>query len=62
MEVTLRILDLFFYEGPDVFFPIALALFKLNESPILKGLDGPSVLQKLKEAVYDPDVLLEVYF
>src|SRR5690606_29981482 len=50
----------FFYDGPNVLFPIALALFRINEKLILAADEATSIVTKLKESVYDCDQLLEI--
>jgi hypothetical protein len=53
-------LDCFFYEGPDILFPIALAIFKINEESIMSGKDGSRIAKKMKDHIYDSDELLDV--
>lgn len=61
-QVSLRILDCFFYEGPDILLPLALALFKLNEKLILEAKDGTKITDLLKKSDYDCEQLLKVIF
>ena len=62
MEVSLRILDCFFYDGPNILISFALALFKLKQNEILSLDDGTAVINLLRTNTYDCDELLRVAF
>ncbi len=59
-EASLRILDCFLYEGPNILFSFALALLKMNEKIILEADEGTAIATQLKEAVKDSEQLLQV--
>ncbi len=48
-DTSLRVMDLFFYEGRQVFFKIGLALFKTREEAILRENDPNRVVLLMKE-------------
>ncbi len=61
LEVSLRILDCFFgVDGPNILFPVGIALFRMNEQLIMMGQEGPTISAQVKEAVYDSDEMLPV--
>ncbi|KAJ1987956.1 hypothetical protein H4R33_002638 [Dimargaris cristalligena] len=49
VESVLRVWDCFFYEGSKVLFRVALALFKLNETPLLQTRDSLEQFQLVHE-------------
>jgi hypothetical protein len=57
-EVSLRILDCFFFDGPNILFGFALALFKMHESIILKLDEGTLIINLLRQNVSNVDQLL----
>lgn len=60
LELSLRILDCFFYEGPNVLFAFALSCFKINEELILESTDGPTIVKELKSTKYDCEKFVEL--
>ena len=60
LEVSLRIFDTFFYEGPNIFFNVGIMLFKLNEAVIMQSNDVSTLLNKIKGNTYDWEKLIEV--
>ncbi|KAJ6445369.1 GTPase-activating protein gyp3 [Purpureocillium lavendulum] len=65
IETTLRVWDVFFYEGSKTLFRIALAIFKTGESEI-KAVSDPmemfGVVQALPRRMLDANVLMETCF
>jgi hypothetical protein len=61
LEIALRIFDTFFYEGPNIFFTVAVTIFKLNENMILGSHDVSAMLNKIKGNTYDWNRLIEVW-
>ncbi|XP_052179015.1 uncharacterized protein LOC127792531 [Diospyros lotus] len=64
-ETTLRVWDVLFYEGAQVLFHVALAIFKMKEEELLLTCqlgDVISILQKTTHHLFDPDDLLTVAF
>lgn len=62
LEVSLRILDCFFYEGSNILFSFGIAMFRLNESTILNEKEGTVIVSKMKETIYDTYQLLNIAF
>ncbi|KAL8045528.1 hypothetical protein ABFX02_08G120100 [Erythranthe guttata] len=64
-ETTLRVWDILFYEGANVLFNVALAIFKMNEEELLvthQVGDVINVIQRTTHHLFDPDELLTVAF
>jgi uncharacterized membrane protein YgdD (TMEM256/DUF423 family) len=61
MEVSLRILDLFFYFGVDVLFCGYLALFEVKQEKILQLRDPEMLNDLLRDFDYDCDALIQVH-
>ncbi|KAL6538044.1 hypothetical protein OROGR_012032 [Orobanche gracilis] len=64
-ETTLRVWDILFYEGANVLFNVALAIFKMNEDELLMTHqvgDVINVIQRTTHHLFDPDELLTVVF
>jgi TBC1 domain family member 6 len=65
METTLRVWDVFFYEGSKTLFRIALTIFKLGEAEI-KAIADPmemfSVVQAMPRRLIDANGLIEACF
>ncbi|GFP84871.1 tbc1 domain family member 2a [Phtheirospermum japonicum] len=64
-ETTLRVWDILFYEGANVLFNVALAIFKMNEEELLithQVGDVINVIQRTTHRLFDPDELLMVAF
>ncbi|KAL0291709.1 UNVERIFIED_CONTAM: TBC1 domain family member 2B [Sesamum radiatum] len=64
-ETTLRVWDVLFYEGAQVLFNVALAIFKMNERQLLTTHhvgDVINVIQRSTHHLFDPDELLTVAF
>ncbi|KAM5354507.1 hypothetical protein ACJ41O_001154 [Fusarium nematophilum] len=65
IETTLRVWDVFFYEGSKTLFRIALAIFKLGESEI-KAVADPmemfGVVQAMPRRLIDANALMEACF
>ncbi|KAJ5174625.1 uncharacterized protein N7482_000502 [Penicillium canariense] len=65
LETTLRVWDVFFYEGSKTFFRVSLAIFKACERDIL-GVSDPmevfQVVQTLPKKLLDANALLEDCF
>ncbi|KAJ6241858.1 rab-gtpase-tbc domain-containing protein-related [Anaeramoeba flamelloides] len=64
-EITLRILDVFFFEGNKILFRVALALFKLSQKEILEQNEPGLLFMKIKELpnnVVSADNLLKCAF
>ncbi|KAI2611942.1 RabGAP/TBC [Hypoxylon sp. NC1633] len=65
IETTLRVWDVFFYEGSKTLFRIALAVFKLGESEI-KAVGDPmeifQVVQTIPRRLVDANGLIEACF
>ncbi|POR38795.1 GTPase-activating protein gyp3 [Tolypocladium paradoxum] len=65
IETTLRVWDVFFYEGSKTLFRIALAIFKSGESEI-KAVSDPmemfGVVQSLPRRMLDANALMEACF
>lgn len=65
VETTLRVWDVFFYEGSKTLFRIALAVFKLGESEI-KALADPmemfQLVQAMPRRMIDANELMEACF
>jgi len=57
LETTLRVWDVFFYEGSKTFFRVALAIFKASEKEILAVSDPTEVFQIVQTV---PKRLLDV--
>ncbi|KAG6312307.1 hypothetical protein E4U44_003468 [Claviceps purpurea] len=65
IETTLRVWDVFFYEGSKTLFRIALAIFKVGESEI-KSVKDPmemfGVVQAIPRRMIDANALMEACF
>ncbi|KAG9128699.1 hypothetical protein Leryth_022927 [Lithospermum erythrorhizon] len=64
-ETTLRVWDVLFYEGVQVLFNVALAIFKMNEEELLTVRhfgDVINIIQRTTHHLFDPDDLLTVAF
>lgn len=65
IETTLRVWDVFFYEGSKTLFRIALAIFKAGENEI-KAINDPmevfAVVQSLPRKMLDANLLMEICF
>ncbi|KAF7562670.1 hypothetical protein G7046_g1490 [Stylonectria norvegica] len=65
IETTLRVWDVFFYEGSKTLFRIALAIFKLGESEV-KSVSDPmemfGVVQTMPRRLIDANGLIEACF
>jgi hypothetical protein len=65
IETTLRVWDVFFYEGSKTLFRVSLAIFKNGESEI-KAVQDPmemfSVVQAIPRRMLDANLLLETCF
>ncbi|KAL6868747.1 hypothetical protein ACO1O0_000064 [Amphichorda felina] len=65
IETTLRVWDIFFYEGSKTLFRMALAIFKTGESEILSVSDPMEifgVVQTLPRKMLDANALMEACF
>ncbi|KAF4122279.1 TBC1 domain family member 6 [Geosmithia morbida] len=65
IETTLRVWDVFFYEGSKTLFRIALAIFKSGESEILSVSDPMEmfgVVQSMPRKMLDANALLDTCF
>lgn len=64
-ETTLRVWDVFFYEGSKTLFRVALAIFKAGENEI-KAINDPmevfAVVQTLPRKMLDANLLMETCF
>lgn len=64
-ETTLRVWDVFFYEGPKTFFRVALAIFKASEREILAVSDPMEVfqiIQTVPKKLLDANTLMDESF
>lgn len=65
IETTLRVWDVFFYEGSKTLFRVALAIFKAGEHEI-KAISDPmevfAVVQSLPRKMLDANTLMELCF
>lgn len=65
METTLRVWDVFFYEGSKTLFRVALAIFKAGENEI-KAINDPmevfAVVQSLPRKMLDANGFMEIAF
>lgn len=65
IETTLRVWDVFFYEGSKTLFRVALAIFKAGEHEI-KAINDPmevfAVVQSLPRKMLDANTLMELTF
>ncbi|CAM1507547.1 Fc.00g071880.m01.CDS01 [Cosmosporella sp. VM-42] len=65
IETTLRVWDVFFYEGSKTLFRIALAIFKLGEAEV-KAVSDPmemfGVVQSMPRRLIDANALVEACF
>ena len=65
IETTLRVWDIFFYEGSKTLFRVALAIFKLGESEI-KAVRDPmemfGVVQAIPRRMIDANAVIEASF
>ncbi|KAJ9551593.1 hypothetical protein OSB04_015638 [Centaurea solstitialis] len=64
-ETTMRVWDVLFYEGAQVLFNVALAIFKMNEEQLLMTYyvgDAIKIIQDTTHHLFDPDDLLTVAF
>jgi hypothetical protein len=65
VETTLRVWDIFFYEGSRTFFRVALALFRFSEKEIV-GLNDPieifQLVQTTPKKLIDANALTEYCF
>lgn len=65
IETTLRVWDVFFYEGSKTLFRIALAIFKLGEAEI-RAVSDPmemfGVVQAIPRRILDANLLMETCF
>jgi hypothetical protein len=65
IETTLRVWDVFFYEGSKTLFRIALAIFKLGENEIRSVADPMEmfgVVQSMPRRLIDANGLMEACF
>ncbi|CAK7274733.1 hypothetical protein SEPCBS119000_006324 [Sporothrix epigloea] len=65
IETTLRVWDIFFYEGSKTLFRVALAIFKLGESEIRAVTDPMEmfgVVQALPRRLLDANMLMDATF
>ncbi|OLN88073.1 GTPase-activating protein gyp3 [Colletotrichum chlorophyti] len=65
IESTLRVWDVFFYEGSKTLFRIALAIFKLGENEVRSVTDPMemfSVVQAMPRRLLDANALMEACF
>ncbi|CAK7564985.1 MAG: hypothetical protein SEPTF4163_002891 [Sporothrix epigloea] len=65
IETTLRVWDIFFYEGSKTLFRVALAIFKLGESEIRAVTDPMEmfgVVQSLPRRLLDANMLMDATF
>lgn len=65
LETTLRVWDVFFYEGSKTFFRVSLAIFKACEQDILRISDPMEIFQVVQTApkkLLDANTLLEEAF
>jgi len=61
MEVAMRFLDVFFYEGGKFLFKVALAIFGIHHNTLLQITDPPKMMlvcRSLPEATNDANVLI----
>lgn len=65
VETTLRVWDVFFYEGSKTLFRVALSIFKAGENEI-KAINDPmevfAVVQSLPRKMLDANTLMEICF
>jgi len=62
LEVALRFLDCFFYEGSKMLFRVALALFNANQTLVLQTDNAATLLdicQALPQTATDPQLLID---
>ena len=52
LQETLRILDIFFFEGPTIFFKIAMTIIKLNCAKLLERASD-EIVMSLKDDPLD---------
>lgn len=65
LETTLRVWDVFFYEGSKTFFRVSLAIFKASEKDLLAVSDPMEVfqvVQSVPKGLLDANALLEDCF
>jgi Ca2+-binding EF-hand superfamily protein len=62
LEVVLRILDVFFLEGPIVLFQLGLALLKVKEREILTKRDSIEMIELFKSSAIDANHVLQLAF
>ncbi|KAI3702613.1 hypothetical protein L6452_28360 [Arctium lappa] len=64
-ETTMRVWDVLFYEGAQVLFNVALAIFKMKEEELLMTHyvgDAIKIIQNTTHHLFDPDDLLTIAF
>lgn len=61
-KASLRFLDCFFYDGPDVLLQAGMATLKLNEKEILAESDSEKIIALLKDRQVDADMLMHIAF
>ena len=47
-KLALQVMDIFLYEGPNILFPVALSVLKMNEKLILETDDGMLISNQLR--------------
>ena len=65
MDVTARILDCLFYEGRQILFRVALGLFKLKQTELLKSTEPNELVAAMKQwkgVHIDINQILEGYY
>jgi len=62
LQVSLRILDIFFYEGHKTtfLFKVALSVLKMHQDEILDQQDCIHICQQIKQLPIDCETLLKV--
>ncbi len=62
-QSSLRVLDCFFYEGPNVLFSLGLAILRLNENDIICSQYGDVVVEHLKGWLLEnSDLIFDVHY
>eukprot|EP01130_Rhizamoeba_saxonica_P008498 TRINITY_DN3442_c0_g1_i2.p1 TRINITY_DN3442_c0_g1~~TRINITY_DN3442_c0_g1_i2.p1 ORF type:complete len:761 (-),score=161.46 TRINITY_DN3442_c0_g1_i2:44-2326(-) len=62
LEVSLRIFDCFFCEGPNVLLQVGLAVLEIVEKDLLEINDPLMIIHHMKDVSFDSDVLLSLSF
>eukprot|EP01116_Phalansterium_solitarium_P016128 TRINITY_DN3674_c0_g1_i1.p1 TRINITY_DN3674_c0_g1~~TRINITY_DN3674_c0_g1_i1.p1 ORF type:complete len:561 (-),score=209.49 TRINITY_DN3674_c0_g1_i1:21-1703(-) len=62
LEVGLRVLDYFFFEGVNFLFALSIAIFRINSAVIFDSKDGTKLITDLKQCKYDNEELLQTAF